>query len=820
MISEMEKGVSNAAVFCLFASKASLKSKWVGFEIDEAKIRSITDENFRILVYIIDSEISAADLPSWMRRLWSGNTSLSAKDIARHILVSIQDSQKNNILFNAPVLGRGALGDKTATDFFQIATKNGKSPSVLFVSGISGIGRRTFSKEIMQKCFPHLPSLRYGPTIKIPTNGGIEDLWRLIRENIEDSEALSNYKSELDAFNELPEDEKYREISNSFMYFSLNGQASIVYSGNSFFNDDGSLKGWSRGLLQKLADSDSIIFFVSNRRINYSDAREFSHILQIHVPPLSNELVSTIISSLMAARGEKPLELPAQFINAIGGHPGLARMIADLLSEQGITLLSKDPQIFYNIQDEILSESLNYDRLPTVCKYILCILSWVPSLYSDLLFDIITEYSDASDSDVVESVQFLMMSSLLAVYGPNFEITSSIRYAFRRRHGYGDEALLSLFSAKMKEIWADAEKEDIEITASMIDTIAYMYALEGKGMPKELASTITASTLLQAIQDTYNRGRENFGLFRTVCEWGKILGVIKSDDATREEILSYVVRAHIRLKDKSASETLLKEIDAKGYRSRHFLWGFYYRTFRKYDEAIKNYREALHARKYLKSCIHELAICYSVTGDFDSIDRLLKEYDSMAQDSAYLLDFKVKHAIARRDFPEAETALRRLRFMADDQGRSVMREAQILMLRDLRYDKAVGLLDRLIEAQSGGTAHPRTVRAVAASYNREYPKAREDIEYVRSHMANGEEIAQRLEVHFSIAKGDFDKAFEVLDGIPDPTAMDDLLRARVMEQKANHIRTPLAERASLFEAAAELRKLHKNMNDLDFFDGT
>ncbi len=50
LISAMEERVGQATMFALFASKKSLASPWVGFELDRARVEKIKSPKFRILV--------------------------------------------------------------------------------------------------------------------------------------------------------------------------------------------------------------------------------------------------------------------------------------------------------------------------------------------------------------------------------------------------------------------------------------------------------------------------------------------------------------------------------------------------------------------------------------------------------------------------------------------------------------------------------------------------------------------------------------------------------------------------------------------------
>lgn len=51
LISAMEERVGQSRLFILFASRASVNSVWVNFEIDRARIAKIKDRTFKYLVF-------------------------------------------------------------------------------------------------------------------------------------------------------------------------------------------------------------------------------------------------------------------------------------------------------------------------------------------------------------------------------------------------------------------------------------------------------------------------------------------------------------------------------------------------------------------------------------------------------------------------------------------------------------------------------------------------------------------------------------------------------------------------------------------------
>ena len=107
MIEVMEKHVRASWLFVLFASEDSLRSKWVQFEIDQARLGHINRPDHKVLVFPASPTIKASDLPDWMRRFWFDTSGRSAKDIARYINNHLRFG-----LLRPHVYGRGRLLDR------------------------------------------------------------------------------------------------------------------------------------------------------------------------------------------------------------------------------------------------------------------------------------------------------------------------------------------------------------------------------------------------------------------------------------------------------------------------------------------------------------------------------------------------------------------------------------------------------------------------------------------------------------------------------------------------------------------------------------
>src|SRR5262245_13413011 len=124
--------------------------------------------------------------------------------------------------------------------------------------------------------------------------------------------------------------------------------------------------------------------------------------------------------------------------------------------------------------------------------------------------------------------------------------------------------------------------------------------LEGKTLPTELRSLLSPGTLYDVIRETYARGRDSDDQdeLERVAQWGEIAENMRMSEATREEILSTVARAKIRLGQYGEADKKIRRMEQRGNRSVLFLRGHMLRREERYPEAINFLEDAAKEKKY------------------------------------------------------------------------------------------------------------------------------------------------------------------------------------------------------------------------------
>ena len=644
LISAMEESVGEATMFAFFASKASLASCWVGFELERGRIAKIKNPKMRVLVFLIDQDVRHADLPPWMREYWVGKVGYGQREIARYIRRALIIGPLGELPGNQ-VYGRGGLIDRARADIADIVIRIEQTPNVFILAGNAGIGRRTFCRKFLAEAFPAAPELNFGPEFQLPQFADLADLYRSLRQEIETGLSMTAIGGDVRAFRDAPVSVQADEVTRKLRHFGDLGQAVTVVTGNGIFEDKGYLKAWVPELFRRLSgDRRSKLVVISNRMMHENELRSHPNAFQLQIPPISNADIRALMIGTATALGAKP-ELPSsEIIRSIGGHPAIARATAALVVKKGPAVIDSDPRDLFALQEDVLGESLDFANLNDVEKDVLSVLSWVPQLAGDMLKRVILERHNVGPKKFAENVSDLILGCLIEVSGANYLISSPVRALFRRLHGYGSTELMALFSAALNDAWQKARANN-DLRAELLDAIAYMAAIEGGTLPPEFKSLLLPSTLQEIVRDTYDRNHDDPEALRRVVAWGLPAMKMGMDETTREEILSYIVRAQTRLGDTAGAEELLDFFDKRSYRSRYYLRAFYLRLHKgDLRAAIGLLLQARQVRKYMGRVVGELAACYQRLGMWPELHRLVQEEAPHIGRNPVLLNVRNRHA--------------------------------------------------------------------------------------------------------------------------------------------------------------------------------
>lgn len=809
LISEMEGGVEESTIFVFLASKKSISSFWVNFELDLARVKLI-EKRIKLLVFPIENGINFKDYPDWMSGLWISPQVLNPHDIARYVQEILFSDEFLGLGIYTNVIGRGALLDKTTRQFLAITTETAQNPNVFLFSGTHQIGRRTFAKHVFKHLFPARKTLNTGPQIDLPQFADIADIYRGLLNKVQFQASKEDIERNLSFFCSMKQDEQISEILSLLSYYGDRDAAVFIYTGSGLFNEDGTTKQWFWPLVESLSsDHRSILCFVSNRRFKENEVIQHRNAMQIYVPALEDSDAAALVTATATTYGIKPFSFNPGLARAIGGHPGIIKAAVRLVVNMGLDLVQRQPQTVYTAQNFILSYNIDRENLKDAQIDALYILSWLPSIRGDLLAKTIYK-SGHSESDFISAIDELLLSCLIVVSDDEYAISKELREIFRRKYGFGADSLLDNLGQTLSDAWAEMEQFG-RFDANLVDSIVFMHAIAGKGIPSSLRKVVLPSKFADILRTRYNQGRHDRETLSKVVDWGLIILDMSLDSTVKEEIQGIIVQSYVRLGAYEKADELIRSMELSGYRSAPFLKGFRLRREGRLTDSIPVLRQAIHTKKNLRYSVQELATVFNRLGDTVRLQELLDANRDVVTDSAVLLDFEIGLKISEAAFGEAESLISLLEQHYQNDGRSIIRRAQIESQRWSNHKAAFEAVNELVLNTIGDIIRTRRWRAMFAAYAGEDAIALRDIEFLKS-KNNQEDIVERLYVHLAIANKNGSEAEIKSRNLDIQIIQNRVLRARALEVYADTSVMGAADKAAIRKQAADLRLAAKALD--------
>lgn len=199
----IRKSLDKSNIFVLFASKKSLESTWVKFEISEAEWQTIHEKIAGSVVIIIDGQVKPKDLPPWMQRCLAVTVlnPRSAVHIIRNFMVQL------DIVPDTIFVGREMDMAKFAAELSPDIEK--ESPRILVLGGLEGIGRKTFGQHTIGTYL----SINPGPVFSVEETDTIDSLYLQLNNYISDLTSRDKLAQIIKSFHNLSDSEKGDEIA-------------------------------------------------------------------------------------------------------------------------------------------------------------------------------------------------------------------------------------------------------------------------------------------------------------------------------------------------------------------------------------------------------------------------------------------------------------------------------------------------------------------------------------------------------------------------------------------------------------------------------
>lgn len=624
----MEAGVVDSSVFVLFASKHSLQSTFVDFEVTEARRQLIAKSIDRVLVFLIDPSITHRELPLWLQR-FQATAANAPRPVARAIRYALdtQARTRQRALFVGRSRELGSIEDKL------LPADGSPPPRIMLVSGLPGIGRRTLSERVARDhwSLPRIVEVRVEPA------DDLADIAIKLSDRFEAYNTIDAFRSIADHIRTEKPDKLQLRITE-YLRAALGSKELPVFvdAGGLLTNDAQPNLIMAALIAMCRGQRDLYATFVTSRR-PAAAAPQSADVAAVAIQPLSAGETRQLVSAL-ASRDQVSLgpDLITTLGEAAAGYPPSCYHIVELIKNYGVDVAIGDSNRLVASRLGPLTRYLKALPLQDADKTLLRVLA----TNSPLPFGVIGVVLDQSPAVLAASMSRLIDCCLI-VPGED----SSYRVA----EPIVDVVIREIGEATKNEYASVADALDEFLTkdtsgAPQLEFARVLFRahLLADSNANRTAIFSLASDLLAAAERMYHR-RD----YRRAVEY--TTEVLKHRPKNYDARYT-LARALVKLGEFSKANDEIETLRRSGYlRETAFLNGFLERHRGHPKEAINSYRTALQ-RGYGGLAIHrELAQCYLSLNLIDEAKDHITRASRLGSDNPYVVDLRVQIATRERD---------------------------------------------------------------------------------------------------------------------------------------------------------------------------
>lgn len=779
------ESLGSSSTFVLFASKASLASFWVKFEMNLANDLLKNDTIKASLIFIIDPDIEPSDLPDWMQKsLIKKITSSNAVSRAiQYHLNNIRGLEKTELFF-----GRNVLMDQFAEKLFPSSGE--KPPHILVVSGLEGVGRRTFISHAVRNAL----SIQLGPILHLRRTDGIDALHVALISELGEVDSICGLADEIAGFRRKPPAEQADAIAELLHRIGEDNVAPCIVDDGALLESSSYYKPEAIALLKSLKRfPETVVALIHTHRPRMSDA-EFSanEACYERIPALDYTASKQLLTKrLQLARVVFDADQLDLIVPYLGGYPPAISLAVGLIRDYSLPVVLADKSTLVNFQIQTFAEVLDKLNLTSVQWAVLRLLAAGLELPLESLASAIR----TNIEDLAPVVRYLVDLNLVLVSNSVFSIAYPIRFAVQASKGALSVEEFNVIGRSLKEAFWDGQ-DKLPSYQVLESTISAVLRTDDPDL-KPFAGLVLPSLLFRAAKDSY----EQWGY----TNWEKALGLLKKLlelEPTHRGGLVLLMKIQVKMGHWSDANQTLKQIQELRMPERFALEGYLFWKQRKYPRAVNLYKVALANGERAVEIYHGLASCLFQMGDVKEASRYIDEgLQNRARHNGLLIDLAAKMAIVAQDFDSASDyieQLRRLNAMTDYHHRTATmfaamnRPADALphareALRDSRgrYEIDCELISILIDLRQFEEAETRL----------------EDLERKDRTSGNRRDVRLGLRLKLLLRQGDWRSAEEYWEPLSDKDSpVQKALRIELLEYKiADKSLSPTLKQSSVEE---------------------
>lgn len=644
---QMEDGVARSSVFVAFHSPHS-NTDWVKFEQKLADVKAIHDETMKVIVYPIKGS-TYASLPEWMQKYRCVPPTFYPGDVARAIEHQYQaalDESEPSERRSFP--GREALLRRAALEIRKAPAETGKPINFVIVSGVQGMGRSTFARQLLESAFRSMQVA--GPVFELADSASAIDWHLAFHQDIRGKSSPDEIAKQIAAFDGLSDSDKAKSLLASMSHWAETNQPITIKSRWGLRDRTKDVSPWLKKLIEYSSEYPNLrVILISERRFAPEALAGYETIKQYHLEELDSDTIESILTDRIHDRFLRPEQLP-RISAKIHGHPATANYVSYLVNNgKSLDSLLAFPDVIETFQSIILKQILESKSLPDIHKRILKLLSWFPRLNAD---SIAAAFSDNQKADVIGALWDLNEFSLVdQVDQGNYKVPGVVGYSYRRlTKEHDDDSFARVANILLKQF------EQGEIDIALIDSLLVgVVGSDGK-IPDVIQSVITPSSLKTMVDNSHRLGMESSPpdstqYYEQAYTLSKLAMATKGSSDTQEDTLYYGGDAAVRLG--RYPQDIVEFMRKRGYSAADYIHGSYlFHEKRDYKGAAASIKRALASRNFLTRNVRMLArICIRI-GDFSgALDALAKidEPRLMRDTGLVIMKIRALHGVRSHD---------------------------------------------------------------------------------------------------------------------------------------------------------------------------
>jgi thioredoxin-like negative regulator of GroEL len=615
----------------------------------------------------VDKDLDIKQLPEWMRNslIISTDSPSQATMIIRRILVGQDDKAK------IPFLGRES--DLADFSYVLIGKPEQNKPRIIVVSGLEGVGRKTFVKRA---AYDYL-GLETAPVFTMEETSSLDDLHLKLLGVTAELESRERLAELIQAFSRLSLAEQGREIARLLTILGENNQAPVIVDQGAMLDDQSRYRTEFVNVFMALNEfEDTYLVIIHNRRPDFTTLPTTSPgFAYQRLDPLKPEPTALIIQQVLHTMGLKP-ETPQIKNLALysDGYPPAIEIVCNLIKFYGLDSILADKAILSDVQVRTFAPILRKLALQPKEVEILRILADIPSLP----FDVIVEVIEVDAESCSMLINHLIDWSLVLPVQGDYAISAPIQKAVTSVYGsLSANEYASIAKRLIKIFWrVRGQVPRLGIVDATIHTLA-------RGRDRQLAEfqdLIMPSQLFKVAKEEYDA--RNWDMAIDFAQ--RTLTLDPSRDSARIILCKALVRKELW---KEAWEQI-KKLQEKGLRAQFYCTGFLEWKRGNLPAAVTAFNSALGAGDHSVRVYRDLAHCLFRLDKVADAKAVLRDLPGWALRNSYIVDLAAQIAIAEKNWPEAEKYLADMEHVSSNED---------YLYRRATYESARGNKEKALE---------------------------------------------------------------------------------------------------------------------------